>query len=87
MSRSQWKNLKIIKNFFLDKSNSLKIWKRSNTITSSLVGKTVFVYNGKIFKKIMITREKIGYKYGEFSGTRNYKVAQKKIYKFAKKTK
>jgi len=85
MSRSNWKNLKIIQKKIVDKSNSIKIWGRYNVITSSLMGKTVFIYNGKIFKKTIVTREKIGYKYGEFSGTRNYKIPQKKVVKFSKK--
>lgn len=85
MSRSNWKKLNIIEKKLVNKSNSLKIWGRNEVITSLLIGKTVFIYNGKIFKKIIITREKVGYKYGEFSGTRNYKIAPKKVIKFSKK--
>jgi small subunit ribosomal protein S19 len=85
MSRSNWKNLKIVQKKFCNSSNIIKIWGRGATITSIFIGKIVFIYNGKIFKKINITREKVGYKYGEFSGTRNYKNVQKKSIKILKK--
>jgi len=38
----------------------------------------VFVYNGKIFKKIYISRDNVGYKFGEFVFT---KKSPKKIKK------
>jgi len=34
------------------------------------------VHNGKEFKNVVVTREKLGYKFGEFSFTRKYKVKQ-----------
>jgi len=37
-----------------------------------LIGKNVFIYNGKVFKKVSITREKVGYKFGDFCSTRVY---------------
>lgn len=85
MSRSIWKNLKIVQKSQKYKSNTLKIWRRSDIITSSLIGKTVFIYNGKLFKKLLISREKIGYKYGEFSLTRSYKMSTQKVTKSLKK--
>jgi small subunit ribosomal protein S19 len=79
MSRSLWKGLfidpKLLKNK-KQKANS-KIWSRSSAIPSSLIGETVFVHNGKEFKRVSITREKIGFKFGEFSFTRRYTLKQK----------
>lgn len=77
MSRSLWKNFKnsSIKKHY--KTNMLKCWCRNSVILSSEIGKLVYVYNGKIFKKFMITREKIGFKYGDFSGTRTYGTSKK----------
>jgi ribosomal protein S19 len=79
MSRSKWKtpyiNLKAIKNVFLKKKITVL---RSSTIPFLLLNKTVDVYNGKIFKKITITRNKIGFKFGEFVPTRNLPVVKKK---------
>jgi small subunit ribosomal protein S19 len=78
MSRSKWKgmfcNLKFLK---LTSKKNLKIWSRSSSIPFFLLGKIVFVHNGKDFKKIFITREKIGYKFGEFSFTRKLGLRKK----------
>jgi small subunit ribosomal protein S19 len=78
MSRSKWKGAfcKLNSLKFKVKKN-LKIWSRSSSIPFFLLGKIVFVYNGKDFKKIFITREKIGYKFGEFSFTRKLGLRKK----------
>jgi len=76
MSRSVWKGFYIAKNVLKknkkQKKNFFKIWSRNSAIPSFLIGKTVLVHNGKQFNKVVITREKIGYKFGEFSLTRKY---------------
>lgn len=89
MSRSKWK-FHYIHNSILRLSNILdfnnqqkirkikKIWSRSSTIPSFLLGATVWVHNGKEFKKVLITEDKIGYKFGEFSTTRKRSVYKKK---------
>ena len=87
MSRSIWKgpflnkkfiNLdkKILSTSFLE-NNQQKLWCRNATIPSNLVGSIVFVHNGKEFKKIFISREKVGYKFGHFSFTRTHTHKQK----------
>ncbi len=75
MSRSVWKGFYITKNLLKkNKKNFFKIWSRNSAIPSFFVGKTALVYNGKQFHKVFITREKVGYKFGEFSLTRkNFK--------------
>ncbi len=89
MSRSKWK-FNYIHNSILRLTNVLdndkdtktrkmkKIWSRSSTIPSFLLGATVWVHNGKEFKKVIITEDKIGYKFGEFSTTRKRSVFKKK---------
>lgn len=87
MSRSKWK-FHYIHNSILRLTNVLendkktrkmkKIWSRSSTIPSFLLGATVWVHNGKEFKKVIITEDKIGYKFGEFSTTRKRSVYKKK---------
>jgi small subunit ribosomal protein S19 len=71
MSRSVWKgpfmDLSILK---LSTFQKQKVWSRSSTIPAFLIGEYVFIYNGKEFKKVFITRDKVGYKFGEFSFTR-----------------
>ena len=76
MSRSKWKgpfvdvsDLKLKKKLT---AKSKKVWSRSSQIPSFLLGKTISVYNGKEFKPVLVTREKIGFKFGDFSITRKY---------------
>ncbi len=87
MSRSKWKGPFIDSSVLISSSKkNLKIWSRSSVIPASLIGETVLVYNGKDFKKITVTRDKIGFKFGAFSFTRknvsklksNSQVASKK---------
>ena len=54
------------------------VWSRDSTVPESLIGQAVFIHNGKDFKRILITREKLGFKYGEFAFTRQTKKIAKK---------
>ena len=66
MSRSIWKSNFIEPSVLLQD----KVWTRRSVIPSFLVGKSVSVHYGNGFKKITITREKVGFKFGSFSYTR-----------------
>ena len=70
MSRSIWKglycNLRINKSI-LDNKKRIEVWSRQSSIPGFLINKTVFVHNGKTFKKLLITRDKLGFKFGEFA--------------------
>jgi ribosomal protein S19 len=81
MGRSLWKGPFLdkffCKNSFFEKTQ--KIWSRRSIIPSFLIGKNVFIHNGKVFKKVTITREKIGYKFGEFCSTRQFVSKSTKI--------
>ena len=79
MSRSVWKGLFLKK--FLLKKIPRKIWSRNCSVPFYYVGQKVLVYNGKEFKKIFITREKVGYKFGEFAFTRKFTKKMSKIKK------
>ena len=71
MSRSNRKKVFIsIKLKKINKEKKINIWSRSSVIPELFINKNVFVYNGKIFKKLLITREKVGYKFGEFIFTK-----------------
>jgi small subunit ribosomal protein S19 len=70
MSRAIWKGSFLNPSFF--KKLTGPIWARSSSIPASLLGQTVSVYNGKEFKSIVITREKIGFKFGAFVVTRSF---------------
>ena len=82
MSRSSWKGYFINSVFFKQKQKKILIWSKNTTITGNLKGQTVFVYNGKEFKKVFITGAKIGFKFGEFvfkrTYTQKYKAVNKK---------
>ena len=82
MSRSIWKGPVLQKNFFYKYSlkNHSNIWSRNAAILDTFIGKTFCIYNGQTHKRLYITRERLGYKFGSFSWTRqNYK---KKIKKY-----
>ncbi len=82
MGRSSWKGPFISSSILRvnkTKSKNLKIWSRNSIIPEFLLGKTILVHNGKEFKNVVITREKIGFKFGEFSFTRKYSAKQKSI--------
>lgn len=76
MKRSAWKGYymatSISKNIILQKKEKREIWSRGSTISEYFVGKYIFIYNGKKFNKVYITREKVGYKFGEFAQTRKF---------------
>ena len=77
MSRSKWKGPFVDISIFRVKKSQKKVWSRSSTIPNFLVGETVHIYNGREFKRINITREKVGFKFGEFSFTRKFVVKSK----------
>lgn len=76
MARSKWKNkfftFDVWKNIMLIKqNNSKKVSKknkffRSSSIPNCFTSLRINVYKGNIFKKIFITRQLVGYKFGEF---------------------
>jgi len=72
MSKSTWKLNYLPKTITkqLKKKKNLNIWTRDAVIPSFLVNRLVKVYNGKEYKTIKITQEKIGFKFGEFAHTR-----------------
>jgi ribosomal protein S19 len=59
--------------------NKILVWDRSKKISPAVIHKTVYVYSGKEFKKVLITRDKIGYTFGEFCFTRVVKHAEKSL--------
>lgn len=75
MSRSYWKvpyvDYKLLNSIIISKKNSqIKTKSRSTVILQSFVGSTIYVYNGKTYKKVFINEDMIGHKLGEFVFTR-----------------
>ena len=91
MSRSKWKGPYIDSCITKQEKVNQKIWSRASTIPFFLIGTIVSVYNGRDFKRIIITRKRIGFKFGEFSLTRKFKIKKKitksKLIKVAQKKK
>ena len=90
MSRTIWKGSFLEKCLLKKKTcvkKVVKVWSRRSVIPSFFVGKTISVHNGKIFKKIYITRELVGYKFGEFCPTRLFTSKKKVKLKGKQKTK
>lgn len=96
MSRSIWKgnfvSKSLLKNTFrkkvqndIDDKETFKIWNRNSSIPYFLINKTVLVHTGKEFKKVFVNRKKIGFKFGEFAYTRNFKKPIDKKLKTKKK--
>lgn len=79
MSRSKWKgsviDSSLKKKFY---NSKCKVWSRKSVVPYELLKKFVYIHNGKIFKKVYINREKVGYKFGEFVLTRNHFVKKQK---------
>lgn len=84
MNRSKWKSpfldkltLKSIK----QKQKTIEI-KRNSEILPLFDGKSIKVHNGKSYAKLLIDKNMIGHKFGEFVSTR-----KRYIYKSKKKKK
>lgn len=68
----------LINKNLINNTKEIKIESRNLTILPSYVGKTVQVHNGKKFINLIIVREMINHKLGEFIKTRkNFKFKKK----------
>ncbi len=82
MRRSKWKGLyadirsKNLKN--LKKTKDDLLISRNSSIIPKFIGLTFKIYTGKNFKKVSVTEEMVGCKFGEFSRTRSEFVFKKK---------
>jgi ribosomal protein S19 len=89
MSRAKWKGLFIEKSIIQLKrtknKKKLKTYSRASCIPSFLVNQFVLIYDGREFRKCYINREKIGYKFGEFSYSRKKNNVKNKFKKTKKK--
>jgi len=63
----------------LKKKNSITCFKRNSLIPLCLLNKKVFIYNGKRFPIVTITKNHLGFKLGEFSFTRRTTKTKKSV--------
>ena len=77
MSRSKWKgsffNIALLKN----KNTPNQIFTRESSIPSKYINTYISINTGKEFRRIFISKEKVGLKFGTFAYTRK-KQAKKK---------
>lgn len=69
-------------NQILQKKKNLKTTKRNSYILPEFNGKIIYVYNGLTYKKIKITENMVGTKFGQYVLTR--KVCKHKVKKTQK---
>lgn len=84
MSRSKWKR-QFVSNHIIKltkKKNTLKrpvkIYSRNSVIPASFIGKSILIHFGKDFKKVLINKKHVGFKFGEFAFTRKFSTKEKK---------
>nr|UQS76192.1 ribosomal protein S19 [Haslea ostrearia]WAJ48190.1 30S ribosomal protein S19 [Haslea ostrearia] len=80
MKRSRWKSLYIKPKHLKQKQSDNSQISRNSSILPKFIGLTFQVYSGKIYKKVIVNKEMVGHKFGEFSQTRA-------IFSFKKKRK
>jgi len=88
MSRALWKGpfqeKKILK-LRIRYKKRLDVWSRGSVISFRFLRKLVFINTGNGYRKLYITRNHIGFKFGEFTTTRAFKKkAEKKKLKKGK---
>lgn len=77
MGRSKWKGPYIDSKLNL-KENHVNLISRKCEIIPSFIGHSVSIYNGRTLKEIIINKDMVGYKLGEFNFTRAKFVFKKK---------
>jgi len=81
MKRSKWKGpfITSIKNLNIsDSKKSLKKVPRSLTIIPKFIGHDFKIHTGNTYSEILVTKEMVGHKFGEFSATRKSFTFKKK---------
>ena len=78
MKRSKWKGVFADLKYYQEKTKIKKI-SRSSTIVPAFIGQTFQVHNGKNYREILVTKEMLDHKFGEFFATRaNFEFKKKK---------
>nr|YP_009688009.1 ribosomal protein S19 [Haslea nusantara]QDX17599.1 ribosomal protein S19 [Haslea nusantara] len=80
MKRSRWKSLYTKPQFLKQKQSDNNKISRNSSVLPKFIGLTFQVYSGKIYKKVIVNKDMVGHKFGEFSQTRA-------IFSFKKKKK
>jgi small subunit ribosomal protein S19 len=77
MPRSKWKiphiNEQLIKQIQQNK-HTIKIRTRNSLILKEYIGLTIHIYNGLKYIPILITKDMVDHKFGEYAPTRKKKI-------------
>ena len=79
MKRSKWKGVYYTQpEDYKETTHQVKI-SRNSSIIPKFIGQTFKIHTGKNFKEVIVTKEMLGHKFGEFSKTRaNFEFKKKK---------
>lgn len=81
MKRSKWKGpfITLTKNLEnLDKKKSFRKVSRNLTIIPKFIGHSFKIHTGNMYSEVLVIKEMIGHKFGEFSATRKSFAFKKK---------
>ena len=77
--------IKIVKHTEKGDKGAIKTWSRGSDVSPEMVGVTLAIHNGKVFKEVFINESMVGHKLGEFSPTRKFISHSRKGYEGPKK--
>jgi len=66
---------------FSNSSKQFYVFSKSLSILTAFINYNVLIYKGNLFRKIVVNKYLVGYKFGEFTHTRkpfNYQIIKKK---------
>ena len=73
MKRSKWKGVYYRNpDDYKETKQIQKKISRNSSIIPKFIGETFEVHTGKTFRKVTVTKEMLGHKFGEFAPTRTY---------------
>ena len=64
---------KVVKQKETGDKGPIRTWARSCTIIPEFVSHTFMIHNGKIFHKLFVMEDMVGYKLGEFAPSRTFR--------------
>ncbi len=77
MKRSKWKGVYVKPKNYKEALSVIKP-SRNSSIIPQFIGQTVKIYTGKTYRELIVTKEMLGHKFGEFAKTRADFVFKKK---------
>ena len=70
MKRAKWKGISLSLKNYKEKKIPIEKISRSSGIVPAFIGKTFKIHNGKNYREVIVTKEMLHHKFGEFFPTR-----------------